>query len=69
MRLEQLLNYEPKTIESVLGITRPTIEQLLGLEPMPTSQNITPPEPEVSDEPKKPTIMDRLKGIKDKVLG
>lgn len=68
MRLEQLLNYKPKTIESVLGVTRPTLEQVLGLEPMPTSQNIAPPEPEIT-EPKKPTIMDRLRGVKDKISG
>lgn len=69
MKLEYVLNYKEKTIDDVLGYVKPTLEQVLGLEPMPISRNMTPPPPEPKpEEEKKPTIMDRLKGVKDKIL-
>ena len=64
-KLEQVLGYKEKTIVDVLGVPRPTIEQVLGLEPV-MSHNITPPEPEPIVS--KPTIVDRIKKVKDKIF-
>lgn len=69
MKLEDVLNYKEKTIDDVLGYVKPTLEQVMGLEPMPVSRNMTPPEPEPKPVDTKPTIMDRIKGVKDKILG
>lgn len=68
MKLEEVLQYKEKTIDDVLGYVKPTLEQVMGLEPMPISQNMTPPPPDPVPEDTKPTIMDRLKGVKDKIL-
>lgn len=70
MNLSDVLNYKEKTLESVMGYVRPTLDQVMGLSPMPVSKNITPPEPPKPQPIEKPkaTIMDRLKGIKDKVF-
>ena len=69
MKLEEVLNYKKKTIDDVLGYVKPTLEQVLGLDKMPVSHNMTPPPPDPIPEDTKPTIMDRLRGVKDKILG
>lgn len=78
MKIEDVLKFVPKTVESVLGYNRPRIDQLVGFSPMPVSANMTPPppadvtpvaqpEPEKPRVPKPTPIKDKINGIKERV--